>query len=135
MSASAVSSRAHANGDGLLGAGIGAAIGHNVHGHDGALVGGAVGAIAGASLATQSLSYYDGGYYVARPIVYTPAPTHYAAAPAYTQAVPVYDAQPWVQYASRTNYVHGYSRRNDDHSRYHAHGHPDWHDNAGLRGH
>ena len=139
LSASAVSSRAHANGDGLLGAvvgaGIGAAIGHNVHGHDGALVGGAVGAIAGASLATQSLSYYDGGYYVARPIVYTPAPTHYAAAPAYTQAVPVYDAQPWVQYASGTNYVHGYSRRNDDHSRYHANGHPDWHDNAGLRGH
>ena len=33
----------------IAGAGIGAAIGHNVHGRDGAVVGGAIGAIAGAS--------------------------------------------------------------------------------------
>ena len=139
LSVSALSSQAHANGDALLGAvvgaGIGAAIGHDVRGHDGAIVGGAIGAIAGASLAAQSSSYYDGGYYAAPSTVYTPAPTYYGVAPAYYQAAPIYYARPWVHYASRANYVHGYSRRDDDHDRYHAHGNSDWHDSAGRRGH
>ena len=63
-----LSSQAYAHDDALLGAlvgaGVGAAIGHNVHGRDGAVVGGAIGAIAGASIAANSPSYYDSGYYV-----------------------------------------------------------------------
>jgi len=140
LSVSALSSQAHANGDALLGAvvgaGIGAAIGHDVRGHDGAIVGGAIGAIAGASLAAQSSSYYyyDGGYYAAPSTVYTPAPAYYGVAPAYYQAAPIYNARPWVHYASRANYVRVYSRRDDDRGRYHAHGNSEWHDSAGRRG-
>ena len=52
---------------GLLGAGIGAAIGHNVSGHDGAIIGGVLGAVAGSAIGSNGHydrgGYYDRGYY------------------------------------------------------------------------
>src|SRR5436305_11630093 len=108
LGTAALPSQAHANDNGLLGAvvgaGIGAAIGHNVHGHNGALVGGAIGAIAGASIAAQSSSYYDRGYYAAPADVYAPATEYYAApeyysAPAYYGATSTYYAPAPTYYA------------------------------------
>jgi hypothetical protein len=113
----ALSTQAYAN-DPLLGAliggGIGAAIGHNVHGRDGAAVGGAIGALAGAGIAASTDGYYDGRYQA--------PPAYYGDS--YYQTAPVYYGRPYVVYAPpRVSYVgyrwphyveHG---RNIDHGR------------------
>jgi hypothetical protein len=123
----ALSTQAYANDDALLGAvvgaGIGAAIGHNVHGRDGAVVGGAIGAIAGASIAANSPSYYNTGYYAAPATVYAPAPVYYGTVPAYYRAAPAYYPR-W-----RADYGHYYGPRYVDHGRSYDHGRPDWHGN------
>jgi hypothetical protein len=111
LGTAALTNPAQAHDNGLLGAvvgaGIGAAIGHNVHGRDGALVGGAIGAIAGASIAANSSSYYDDGYY-APPAYYGPATTYYEPATTYYeptttyyQPASVYYSQPRVRYVLR----------------------------------
>jgi hypothetical protein len=137
MGVAALSSQAHANDDAFLGAvvgaGIGAAIGHNVHGRDGALVGGAIGAITGASIAANSRSYYDSGYYPAPATVYAPAPDYYGApgyygaAPTYYDAAPVYYLQPRVHYAPRVDYVHYYGAHRADRGRAYDHGRQNGH--------
>jgi hypothetical protein len=135
-----LSSQAYANDDALLGAvvgaGIGAAIGHNVHGHDGAIVGGAIGAIAGASIAANSPPYNDSGYYTAPATVYAPAPVYYGDAPAYYQVAPVYYPRPRFNYAPRFDYAPYYGPRYVDQRRpYDRDGrHPDWHGNEGHHG-
>jgi len=131
----ALSSQAYAHDDALLGAlvgaGIGAAIGHNVQGRDGAVVGGALGAIAGASIAANSSSYYDRGYYAAPATVYAPAPVYYRMAPTYYQAAPVYYPRPWINYAPRVDYAHYYGQRYVDHGRPYDHRRANDHDNNG----
>ena len=47
---------------GLLGAGIGAAVGHNISGRDGAIVGGVLGAVAGSAIGANDGYYNDRGY-------------------------------------------------------------------------
>jgi len=134
-----LSTQAYANDDALLGAivgaGVGAAIGHNVHGRDGAVVGGAIGALAGASIAANSRSYYDSGYYAAPATVYAPAPVYYDAAPVYYQAAPVYYPRPRVTYAPRVDYRHYYGPRYVNHVRPYERGQRDSHDNDGHHGH
>ncbi len=98
MAAGAVSTQASAHDDpvlgALVGAGIGAVIGHGVNGHDGAVVGSALGAVAGAAIAASADGHYDSGYYQATP--YYGAPAYYEPTPAY-YAPPVatlYDTRP-----------------------------------------
>jgi hypothetical protein len=97
VAAAAMAPQAHA-GDPLLGAilggGIGAAIGHNVNGHNGAAVGGVLGAVVGSSIAASN-NYYGDPYYGPAPApaygygpeyygpAYPPAPAYYAPPPAY----------------------------------------------------
>ena len=135
----ALSSQAYAHDDELLGAlvgaGIGAAIGHNVQGRDGAVVGSAIGAIAGASIAANSPSYYDSGYYVTPATVYAPAPVYYGAASAYYQPATVYYPRPRVNYAPRFDYAHYYGPRYIDHGRSNDHRRPTGRGNDGHHGH
>ena len=133
VGAAALPSQAQANDNGLLGAvvgaGIGAAIGHNVHGRDGALVGSAIGAIAGASIAAQSSSRYDGWYYAAPADVYAPdyyaAPVYYGAAPTYYAPAPVYYPRPQFHYAPRVNSVRYVGAHRGDRGRFENHGRQD----------
>jgi len=117
---------------GLVGAGIGAAIGHSVNGRDGAWVGGALGAVTGASIAANSGHYGDGyygdgysggGYYGPSPGYAAPVSTYYGAAPAYFAPprvfaprrvfvrAPVYVAPPVVVVRSRPFVVNAYGPR------------------------
>jgi len=91
VAAAAVAPQAHA-GDPVLGAilggGIGAAIGHNVNGHNGAAVGGVLGAVVGSSIAASNNYYYGGDpYYAPQPApAYNYGPAYgpeYAPAPAH----------------------------------------------------
>lgn len=66
----------------LIGAGVGAAIGHSIDGRHGALVGTALGAVVGGSVSAGN------GYY-ARPTGYAPAPA-YPVAYSYPQPVAYY---------------------------------------------
>jgi hypothetical protein len=130
MGVAALPGQAHANDNallgGLIGAGIGAAIGHNVHGRDGAVVGGAIGAIAGASIGARSTTYYDGGYYPAPASVYAPAPGYYGEPVYYGEASTYYGAAPAyyprVQYAPRIDYDHYYGVHRSDRGRSFDHG-------------
>lgn len=80
----------------VLGAGVGAAIGHGANGRDGAVVGGALGAVAGAAIAANSRGYYDSGYYEASPypsastVYYGPTPQYYGAPAVLYDVQPVY---------------------------------------------
>ncbi len=139
MAVAALPSQAHANDNALfgavVGAGIGAAIGHNVHGRDGAVVGGAIGAIAGASVTARSSSYYDTGYYGTPPAaVYAPDRGYYVAAPEYYQAAPAYYAFPRYQYTPRVEYDHYYGARHVDHDRAHDGSHSDRRGDNGHHG-
>ena len=127
-----LSTQAHANDDALLGAlvgaGIGAAIGHNAHGRDGAVVGGAIGALAGASIAASSDRYYDEGYPV--------SPVYYGAPSTYYQTAPVYYGRPSFVYATpRVDYVRYHWPRYVQHGRQNDHGRYDRHGDNGHRGH
>ena len=102
VAAAGVAPKAHA-GDPFLGAliggGIGAAIGHNVNGHNGAAVGGVLGAVVGSSIAASN-NYYGDPYYAPPAPAYGPAPSYdpyYAPAPAYS--APVYAPAPPAYYA------------------------------------
>lgn len=105
---------------GLVGAGIGAAIGHSVNGRDGAWVGGALGAVTGASIAANS-GYYGDGYYgggYAAPVsaYYGAAPAYYAPPRVYAPRrvfvrPPVYVAPPVVVVRSRPFVVNAYGPR------------------------
>src|SRR5438105_2369484 len=121
-----LSSQAYAHNDALVGAlvgaGIRAAIGHNVQGRDGAVVGSAIGAIAGASIAANASSHYDSGYYEGPATVYAPAPVYYGVAPTYYQAAPVYYPRPRVNYAPRVQYSRYYGSRYVDQGRGGDHG-------------
>ncbi len=89
----------------LLGAAVGAAIGHGINGRDGAIVGGVLGAAVGASANTYDQRRYYGSppattyysaptttYYAApEPTYYAqPAPAYYARPPVYVEPAPVY---------------------------------------------
>jgi len=125
-----ISTQAYANGDALLGAlvggGIGAAIGHNVHGRDGAAVGGVIGALAGAGIAASSDRYYDGRYQA--------VPVYYGDS--YYQTAPVYYGPPAVVYAPpRVNYVGYRWPRYVSHGRaQNDYGRHDRHDDNSRRG-
>jgi len=93
LAATSTAQAADPLGSALIGAGVGAAIGHGIDGRNGALVGTALGAIAGTAISTSSYTpRYQGGYNAQ--VGYYP-PRGYAQ-PVYSQPVyaqPVY-AQP-----------------------------------------
>jgi hypothetical protein len=121
----------------LLGGAIGAAIGHNVNGHNGAVVGGVLGALTGASIAANSGPYYDGGYAGPPAAYYPPAPAYVAPAPVYYAPTPVYYAPPAVVYRSRPVYVQNFVPRYPTYAydRAHWNGHAEWRDSRGHGGH
>jgi hypothetical protein len=109
-----LSTAASAQGDpvlgGLIGAGIGAAIGHSVNGSNGAWVGGALGAVTGATIAAGSGGYYGNGYYAPSPGY--AAPGYYGGGAAYYAPAPAYYAPPAVVYRPRpVVYVQPYAPR------------------------
>ena len=108
-----LSTDASAQGDpflgGLVGAGIGAAIGHSVNGSNGAWVGGALGALTGASIAANSGGYYGNGY-VAPPIAFVPpAPVFYGPPAVVYRPRPVFFVPRYAPRfpAPRWGYVNG----------------------------
>ena len=125
----------------LVGAGIGAAIGHNVHGRDGAWVGGALGAVAGASIAANANGYYDRGYYGPQAVYSSSSPAYYGASAAYYEPAPIYYAPAPVYYGPparfyrpRPVYVQSYQRSYPAYGRGYERGRHDWRDNNGYRG-
>lgn len=90
----------------VIGAGLGAVIGHQINGQNGALIGGAIGALAGSQIAVNSNysanSNYDTRYQASRnryqQVSYQPV--HYRYAPKHTVvhyvpvSVPVYNKRP-----------------------------------------
>ena len=88
-------------------------------------MGSAIGAIAGASIAANSSSYYDSGYYVA------PATVYYDSNPAYYPAAPVYYPAARVYYAPRADYDHNYAGSYADHRRPYESARRDWHGDDG----
>lgn len=136
--AAALPTQSSASGDpvlgALVGAGIGAAIGHHVDGRNGAWVGGALGALTGASIAANSGGYYDGRYAGPPDAYYPSAPGYYGPPTPYYEPAPVYSGPPAVVYAPRPVYgrsypvyVRSYQPRppND--------GRNDWRDDRGAR--
>jgi hypothetical protein len=91
----------------LVGAGIGAAIGNSVNGHNGAWVGGALGAVTGATIAANSGGYYDGGNYAPSYGYASPPPVSYGPAVTYYAPAATYYAPP-IAYRPRPVYVHPY---------------------------
>ena len=81
---------------GLLGAGVGAAVGHSISGRDGALVGGALGAVAGYQVGKHHghPRHHQGRYYRQRPIHYYHSPARVYYTPhAYHAPQPAYYPQ------------------------------------------
>ena len=116
-------------GSALIGAGVGAVIGHGIDGRDGALVGTALGALAGTAISTSDYRpRYQQGYNAQ--VGYYP-PRGYAQ-PVYSQPVyaqPVY-AQPVVYGNPYLSAPGGYWKPG------HRHGHHRWHGGEGrYRGH
>ena len=119
----------------LIGAGVGAAIGHSIDGRNGALVGGALGAVVGGNVSAGPRGYY------AQPVGYAPAPA-YPVAYGYPQPVTYYSPPPvayqqvtYVQpvavrpvvygppaYAVPATYGYGYGPRHGGWHRWHR----DW---------
>ena len=126
----------------LVGGVFGAAIGHNVNGHNGAVVGGVLGALTGASIAASTGPYYDGpGYAVPPPAYYPPAPVYvprapvyYGPAPVHVRPLPVYYAPPVVVYRPRPVHVHHAAPHHPGYGRVNRYARNDWRDGRDYRG-